>query len=133
LFAHGGAEGEEPHAGELAVAPIAHCRARIRRQHVGGKHAGEALRMCGDGVGDVGVVVAVAGRGLHDRGLPHAGLVHRRDHLLQRHRPRPRPVRLFAAERDARVAPDVAGDDMRMDINGGWGHRAFLDETSYRA
>ncbi len=73
-----------------------------------------------DGVGDIGIVVAVAGRGLHDRGLLDAGLVHGGNQLLQRDRSRARPVGLVAAQRRQRVTRGVAGDDVRMDIDRGF-------------
>ena len=73
--------------------------------------------MRGDRVGDVGVVVAVAGRSLHQHRFPDAGLVHRGEHHFKADRALARPVRLAASERRKRVALRILGDDVRMDVD----------------
>ena len=65
--------------------------------------------------------MAVAGRGLNDRGLLDAGLIHGGNQLFQCDRPRARPVGLMAAERRQRIARGVAGNDVRVNVDGDHG------------
>ena len=133
LVRHGAADGEQPQPGELPADPVADALARVARQHVHREHPGKAVGMRCDSIGDVGIVVAIAGRGLHHGGLADPGLVHGLEHLLGGHRSRTRPFRLVAAERRQRIALGVGGDDVRVNVDYARGHRAGVSGIRHMA
>src|SRR5216684_9040974 len=73
--------------------------------------------MRGDRIGEIRIVVAVAGRGLDERRFRNARLVHCGEHLLEAHRPLARPFGLLPAERRERIAAGVGRNDMGMDVD----------------
>ncbi len=118
LIGHRAPGGEEPHAGEPLAHPVPHPLGRVGREHVGREHAAEPVRMRCDRIGHIRIVVAVAGRRLHEHRLLHARRVHGRDHLLGADGALVRPLGLMAADRRARIAGFVRGNDVGMDVDG---------------
>src|SRR5258708_3211604 len=98
---------------------MSHAFRRVSRQDIDGEYSGKTIRMGSHGIRDVGIVVAIAGRCLDERGLGYTRFVHGSYHLLRRYRPRPRPVGLMTAQRRQGIALVIIGDDMRMDIDDG--------------
>ena len=95
----------------------------VDRDDVAREHTREPLWICFDSIGDIGIVMSVAGRRLDERGLPHARAILLHDHLLNAHGPIPRPRGLMAADWRARIAQRVVGDDMWMDVDDFSSHR----------
>jgi hypothetical protein len=108
---------EQPQAAHAALAPAIDFRDGVGLQHVDRVDAGEAIGHPCDAVGEIGIVEAVGGRGVNDRRLVHARLIHLHKHLLKADGTRRGPVRMHAAHGCVRVFYRVGGDDMGMDID----------------
>ena len=66
--------------------PVANTLWCIGRQRIDREHTGEACRVCFHRGQHIGIVVAVAGRGLHQGRFTDACFIHGSDHLFERHR-----------------------------------------------
>ena len=96
---------------------------RVWRHHVDRKDANEAIGVrCHTGL-HIGVVVAVAGRCLHQRRLGNARLRHGGEHADVVDRPLAGPVGLFAAQRTQRVAEGVGCNHVAVQVHDGKGGR----------
>ena len=103
--------------GESASQPVANPFGRIGAADVHGENAGKPVEMVGNGIRQVGVVIAIGRRRVDYRRLADSRRIHARDQLPEIDRPKTGPLRTLATERRHRIPHGVRGNDVWMDVD----------------